>query len=65
MLKLPKLKEQQKILITFSTDQVQRIVNGKPVGRNESRARMLALTALDTGMRIQELLNLRRKDVDL
>jgi integrase len=58
------LKEEEKLLITFSPEQVLRIVNAKPVGRNETRARMVALTALDTGMRIQELLNLRRTDVD-
>ena len=61
---VPRLKEEQKILITFSTDQVARIVSGKPSGRNETRARMASITALDTGMRIQELLNLRRADAD-
>jgi integrase/recombinase XerD len=62
--KLKYLKEEETILITFTREQVTRIVNGKAVGRNETRARMAALTALDTGMRIQELLNLRRADVD-
>jgi site-specific recombinase XerD len=42
------LKEEQKVLSTFRADQVALIVNGKPVGRNETRARVAALTALDT-----------------
>jgi len=62
--KMPWLKEEQTILITFTPEQVTRIINGKTVGRNETRARMVALTALDTGMRIQEILNLRRSDLD-
>ena len=64
LLKIPRLKEQQKVLATFSAEQIGRIVKGKPSGRNETRVRMIALTAIDTGMRIQELLNLRRPDVD-
>ncbi len=64
LLRIPRLKEEQKLLITFTPAQVGKILSGKPAGRNETRARMAALTALDTGMRIQELLNLRRQDVD-
>jgi site-specific recombinase XerD len=62
--KLSWLKEEEKILATFTPEQIQRIVNRKPVGRNETRIRMVAITAMDTGMRFQELLNLRRPDVD-
>jgi site-specific recombinase XerD len=62
--RIPKLKEEQKLLATLTSEQIKRIVNGKPVRRNETRARMAALTALSTGLRIQELLNLRRSDVD-
>ena len=61
---LKPLKEEQKLLATLSPEQIGRIVSGKPAGRNETRVRMIALTALDTGMRIQEVLNLRRTDVD-
>jgi integrase/recombinase XerD len=62
--KLNWLKEEEKILSTFTPLQIQQIVNRKPVGRNETRIRMAAITAMDTGMRFQELLNLRRADVD-
>jgi site-specific recombinase XerD len=63
-LRIPRLKEEQKILATMSEEQVKRIVSAKPSGLNETRAKISAITALDTGMRIQELLNLRRGDVD-
>ena len=39
-------------------------MNGRASGRNETRVRLIALAALDTGMRIQELVTLRRADVD-
>ncbi len=63
-IKLSWLKEEDKILNTFMLGQIELLKNRKPVGRNETRVRMAALTALDTGMRFQELLNLRRQDVD-
>jgi site-specific recombinase XerD len=59
------LKEEQKILATFSPAQVNRLVHWKPVKGNETRAHTIALVALDTGMRISELLSLTRQDVDL
>jgi integrase/recombinase XerD len=64
LIRIPRLKEEQKVVSTLTPEQVSRIVRDKPTGRNETRARMAALTALDSGMRIQELLNLRRSDVD-
>jgi len=63
-IRVPNLKTPQKLIETLTPQQVERVVQAKPQGRNEHRARMAALTALDTGMRIQELLNLRRLDVD-
>ena len=61
---IPRLKEEQKILATFSREQIARLVRWKPVGRNQIRAHAIALVALDTGLRISELLGLSRKDVD-
>lgn len=59
------LKTEQKILITLTPEKVSRIVNRKAVRCNEARAYATALTALDTGLRIGELLGLMRPDVDL
>ena len=61
-LKIPWLKEEQKILQTFSPEQISRIVHWKAHG---SRLKALALCALDTGLRVEELLTLTRSTVDL
>jgi len=58
------LKEEQKILATLSADSVRAIINWKPVGRNQTRVCALALTALDTGLRLNELLGLTRQNVN-
>lgn len=64
-LNIPSLKEEQKIIATLSPQQVTRIINWKPVKSTQTRLHILALTALDTGMRVNELLSLRRADIDL
>ena len=63
--KIRRLKEEQQILATFNPEHVHRLVHWKPVGRNQTRAHTIAMVALDTGMRISELLSLTRQDVDL
>ena len=65
LIKIPRLKEEQKILATFSVEQIAKLVHWKPIGRNQIRAHTIALVALDTGMRMSELLGLACKDVDL
>jgi integrase/recombinase XerD len=62
--KLAWLKEEQKILATFSSQQIYRLVHWKPIHRSEARLHTVALTALDTGLRVSELLGLTRPDVD-
>jgi integrase/recombinase XerD len=63
--RIPRLKEEQKILATFSQAHVAKLIHWKAVGRNQSRVRVAALTALDTGLRVNELLCLTRQDVEL
>ena len=65
LLKIPKLKEEQKVLATLRPEQVKFLIHWKPIGRNKTRVRIMALTALDTGLRINELLSLTRQDVNL
>jgi site-specific recombinase XerD len=62
--KLAWLKEEQKILATFNAQQIRKLVQWKPMTRSDSRLHVLALTALDTGIRVSELLGLKREDVD-
>jgi site-specific recombinase XerD len=64
LLRLPKLKEEQKIISTFSPEQISRIVRWKAHG-SRLRLKALALSALDTGLRVEELLTLTRSSVDL
>jgi integrase/recombinase XerD len=65
LLRIPRLKEEQKVLATLSSEQVQRIIHFKPKGRNLSRAHLLAQLLLDTGLRFAEALNLRWEEIDL
>jgi integrase/recombinase XerD len=64
-IKLGKLKEPQKILATLSGEQIYRLVQFRPQGRNARRVHCAACLILDTGLRISEALGLRRQDVDL
>ena len=65
LIRIPRLKEEQKILETLSAEQAQRLIRFKPKGTNLSRAHLLALLLLDTGLRFGEALNIRWEDVDL
>lgn len=58
------LKEEQKVLATFNAQHVARLIHWKPVKRSDRRLHVLTLTALDTGLRVAEILNLSREDVD-
>jgi site-specific recombinase XerD len=63
-LKVGYLKEEDKILPTLTPNHINRLVHYKPIGSNEARAHTLALTALDSGLRISEMLGLPRQNVD-
>jgi site-specific recombinase XerD len=62
--KLAWLREENKILATFTTSHIKALVDWKPVRRSDCRLQTLTLTALDTGMRVEELVSLSRTDVD-
>jgi integrase/recombinase XerD len=64
-LRVPKLKEPQCVLPTFSQAQVTIILRHKPNGFYERRLWLIVLTLLDTGCRISEVLGVRVQDVDL
>jgi site-specific recombinase XerD len=65
LIRLEKVKEAQKIIAAFSPEHVSRILRWKPSERNGPRLKALILTALDSGLRVHELLALRRSSVDL
>lgn len=63
-LKVPRLKEEQRILPTFSNTDIQKIVKWKPKGFFQTRLHVLMLLLADTGCRSGEALTLRWPDVD-
>jgi integrase/recombinase XerD len=65
LIHIPRLKEEQKVLATLTPEQVQRLIQFKPREKYEHRIHTLAMLLLDSGMRIDEALSLRRHDVDL
>ncbi len=59
------LKAEQKVLNTFTSEQVRAIIAFKPSGTNLTRAHVVACVLLDTGLRISEVLALTKEHVDL
>jgi integrase/recombinase XerD len=59
------LKEDQRILPTFTSAQVLLLTKHRPKGRYPGRLHMIVLVLLDTGTRIDEVLTLRVQDVDM
>jgi site-specific recombinase XerD len=64
--RIPKLKEEQKVLQTLADDAIGRILSFRPktTSLNLVRAHLVTLTMLDTGQRISEVLELTTGDVD-
>ena len=56
-LHIPRLKEEQKILVTLSADMIKALTLFRPVGVNLHRAHLVALTILDMGTPTTALFN--------
>jgi integrase/recombinase XerD len=65
LIRVPKLKEEQKVLPILSPDQIHRVIGFKPRREVECQIHTLACLLLDTGLRIDEALSLTHDDVDL
>jgi integrase/recombinase XerD len=63
--KIPRLKEEQRILPTFSQADIQKMMTWRAKDFYEKRLQCLVLTLADTGARIGEAIELRWPDVDL
>ena len=63
-LKIPTLKERQQAKKILALPDVEKIKNHKPTGRNHCRVHIMALIALDCGLRLSEIIHLRKADVD-
>jgi integrase/recombinase XerD len=64
LIRIPKLKEEDKILATLTPEHVQRLIGFRPRGKYKQRIHPLACLLLDTGLRIDEALSLPRDNVD-
>lgn len=64
-LRVPKVKEPELVLPTFTASQIKSIVRWKPRRKCQRRLHLLMLILLDTGCRITEALTLRLCDIDM
>jgi len=62
---VPLLKTPTKVIPTLNETQVQHIVQFKPKWRKERRVHAMSMLVLDTGLRLNECLQLEVRDVDL
>jgi integrase/recombinase XerD len=63
-LKLKQLKQEQRVLKSFSDEDLLKMVNWKPKSFSDQRLHALLCTLVDTGCRINELLTLTRGNID-
>jgi integrase/recombinase XerD len=62
--KIPHLKEVQKVIATLTAAQIERLLAYRPTLLNNARAWTVAMLALDCGLRLNEALSLQRSDLD-
>lgn len=63
--KIPKMRVEERILPTFKPEDIRKLVDWKAKNRCQKRIRLLLLTLVDTGSRIEEALGVTWKDCDL
>ena len=64
-LSVAKLREESKVLPTYTAEQLKRIIDFHPKSKSEKRLHTLILVLIDSGLRIDEAVCLRRYDVNL
>jgi integrase/recombinase XerD len=64
-LKIKLLKQEKKVLRSFTDDELKRILSFKPKAFSEKRIHALTLALIDTGCRVDELLSVTRDRIDL
>ena len=63
--RIPKLREEAKVLPTYSEDQLRRVAAYKPKTFTQARLHTLLLLLIDTGARLDEGVSLKPADVNL
>jgi integrase/recombinase XerD len=64
-IRIKKLKAKRTIQPSYTDDELLKIARWKPGTWAQTRLKMIVLTLMDTGCRVDEILTLRRKCVDL
>jgi integrase/recombinase XerD len=64
-LRVPKVKEPELVLPTFTAAQIKCLLKWKPKAKCSQRLHLLILILLDSGCRVSEALTLRVRDVDM
>ena len=64
-LRVPKVKEPELVLPTFTASQIKSLLKWNPKRKAQRRLHLLTLFLLDTGCRISEALTLRVRDIDM
>ena len=64
-LRVPKVKEPECVLPTFTASQIKQLLKWRPKAKCQRRLHLLTLLLLDTGCRISEALTLRVRDIDM
>jgi integrase/recombinase XerD len=62
--KIKTMKEEKKVLRSFTDEELKRIISWRPKKPTQVRLHVLLLTLIDTGCRIDELLTLTREHLD-
>jgi integrase/recombinase XerD len=65
LIRIPRLQEERKVLATLSPEQIKRLLQYRPKGKNRTKAHLTACVILDCGLRISEALSLTWEQVDL
>jgi integrase/recombinase XerD len=64
-LSVPKLREESKVMPTYTEEQLKRVIDFRSKTPSEKRLHTLILVLIDSGLRIEEALSLKRSDVNL
>jgi integrase/recombinase XerD len=64
-LRIQKINEEQRILPTYTPEQLKKLIDFKPKGFYERRLYTLILTKIDTGVRISELIGIKKSELNL